>query len=1313
MNRRNLLSLLTFMSLLLTAMSVFGISGMKSTKDSLETVYYDRVVPLKDIKIISDMYAVNIVDTTHKVRNGSLTWADGREKVDNAVRSIRERWKSYNETILDSEEKKLISEIEPLLLRANTSVEKLGDILRREDRNAIIEYSIKELSPSIDPVTNKLNELEHLQLKIASKEHSKASRIYKTSRNLVFGGLVIGLVLAIWGTIKIVSSITKPLQFIIDENILNGFAYCRMIFDNDNKPLDYIYLDINKSFEKITGLKKEDVLNKPVTTLIPGIRDDYPELFDIYGRVALTGIGETFEINIRQLQVWFYINVYSPEKGYFIAIFEDITKRKKLESELIENEKRFRSAFEFSTIGVAITSPEKGWIEVNDEICKIMGYSRQELAQMTWTEMTHPDDLEADVRQFNQVINGEMDGYSLEKRFIRKDGSVMYTTLWVNCKRSDNSKVDYFIALLQDITQRKDMEDEIKVERDKLMSIVETIDAGIYIVNKTHDIEYINPIIEREFGTTKGRKCFEYFHNRTESCPWCKNKDVFSGKSVYWEWYSFKNKRTYKLFDTPIRNKDDSISKFEIFYDITEQKDIQNTLNRELQFKSAFAEVSEALLSHSSDIIDIARIVHSQTTKLTGSLHGYVGEIDIATNELVCHTFSDMIRDEQCRVDPSSKRVIFPKGPDGYNALWGYNLNTKEAFYTNSPAEHPSYKGCTPEGHIPIERFLAVPAIIGDVLIGQIALANADRDYTDEDLNTIKRLADIYAIAVDRKRMELEIKVERDKLISLMEKMEDGVYIVNKHYNIEYINQMIQKDLGQINNRKCFEYIYDRKEVCTWCKLKDVLSGKTIHWEWHYDKNNNTYHRYDTPIKNKDGSISKVAIFHDITELKHIQNMLQRELQFRSALAEVSEVFLSTDKDIIDIAEIVYRQALMLTGSKYGFVLEIDRYTHDAVILKVSEITEGGQCTVDPKSRRLSFPKGPDGYNALWGHVLNTRQGFYTNSPAEHPSYKGCIPEGHIPIERFLAVPAVIGDVLIGQIAIANAERDYTEDDLNIIQRLASIYAMAVDRKRAEADILEFNRNLEQKVVDETKRRSEQEQLLIQQSKMAAMGEMISSIAHQWKQPLNVISLIVQDLADAYSFGELDKEYMNKSEQKIMQQIQFMAKTIDDFRDFLRPSKEKSMFDLKKAIEDIINMFSPLFKKNGIALNLLPTEEVNLTVLGYPNEFKQVVLNLINNSRDAIISRREKGLSENRAEDRIDINLLKTDGKLAVSIGDTGGGIPKDIIDKIFDPYFTTKTSDKGTGIGLYMSKTIIENNMGWRLTVSNTNGGAEFRIEI
>jgi PAS domain S-box-containing protein len=155
---------------------------------------------------------------------------------------------------------------------------------------------------------------------------------------------------------------------------------------------------------------------------------------------------------------------------------------------------------------------------------------------------------------------------------------------------------------LRHLDERTQMEMSLQTERDKLHGILESINSGVYIVNQNHDIEYINPVIEKEFGAVNGRKCYQYFHDLNQACSWCKNEEVFKGKSVQWEWYSPKNGKTYDLFDTPIRNEDGTISKLEIFHDITERKRAEEFL-RESQRQAAFL---ADLIEYSSQPFSVA-----------------------------------------------------------------------------------------------------------------------------------------------------------------------------------------------------------------------------------------------------------------------------------------------------------------------------------------------------------------------------------------------------------------------------------------------------------------------------------------------------------------------------------------------------------------------------------------------------------------------------------------------------------------------------------------------------------------------------------
>src|SRR5208283_3032810 len=277
-----------------------------------------------------------------------------------------------------------------------------------------------------------------------------------------------------------------------------------------------------------------------------------------------------------------------------------------------------------------------------------------------------------------------------------------------------------------------------------------------------------------------------------------------------------------------------------------------------------------------------------------------------------------------------------------------------------------------------------------------------------------------------------------------------------------------------------------------------------------------------------------------------------------------------------------------------------------------------------------------------------------------------------------------------------------------LMTEIAERNKMEVEIKNKQHQLEELNATLEQRVQEEIASRQEKEQLLFQQSRMAAMGEMIGAIAHQWRQPLNVTGLIIQNLQMAYEYGELDKERFRSAVGTAMWQINFMSKTIDDFRNFFKPSKGKEIFEVRKVVDETISLVNAQLQNNYIDVEITADKE-GLVIDGYPNEFKHVLLNLINNAKDAILAREAK---EN-CRSKITITISEKAEKVILKIRDTGGGIPEGIMNKIFDPYFSTKEAGAGTGIGLYISKTMIERNMGGRLTARNWKEGAEFRIEV
>lgn len=227
------------------------------------------------------------------------------------------------------------------------------------------------------------------------------------------------------------------------------------------------------------------------------------------------------------------------------------------------------------------------------------------------------------------------------------------------------------------------------------------------------------------------------------------------------------------------------------------------------------------------------------------------------------------------------------------------------------------------------------------------------------------------------------------------------------------------------------------------------------------------------------------------------------------------------------------------------------------------------------------------------------------------------------------------------------------------------------------------------------------DEILIHQSKMATMGEMIGVIAHQLKQPLNVLSLYCNDVKNSYSFNEIDDEFIDDFSNNTKEQIKFLSETIDGFRDFFNPDKQKRTFEINGAIKKAVTLLGNQLEVNKINLKLEVADE---KVYGIETELEQVILNIINNSTDAF--------NERNIEDRIiSITVLSKSGHTILIMDDNAGGVKEDNLAKLFDPYYTTKST--GTGTGLYMVKLVIKNSFHGDLKINNSDEGLRYIIAL
>ena len=267
-------------------------------------------------------------------------------------------------------------------------------------------------------------------------------------------------------------------------------------------------------------------------------------------------------------------------------------------------------------------------------------------------------------------------------------------------------------------------------------------------------------------------------------------------------------------------------------------------------------------------------------------------------------------------------------------------------------------------------------------------------------------------------------------------------------------------------------------------------------------------------------------------------------------------------------------------------------------------------------------------------------------------------------------------------------------DTLKALSHIAYVTSM---------ELQHLNQTLEKKIKEEVEKSRKKDRLLMQQTRLAQMGEMINMIAHQWKQPLNAISATASGLRLRNSLGKYDQKFFDEQLGKIEEYTKHMANTIEDFRNFFKPTKKMEEVSLENLIDNALTIMN--FSLNNHNIKIVKIYQNPTKIKTFANEIKHVILNIIKNAEDALVER--------NIEDKcIKIKTYKKDKCHIIEIEDNANGIDEKIIDRIFDPYFSTKKK-KGTGIGLYMSKIIVEEHCRGELEVQNTSQGALFRISL
>ena len=444
------------------------------------------------------------------------------------------------------------------------------------------------------------------------------------------------------------------------------------------------------------------------------------------------------------------------------------------------------------------------------------------------------------------------------------------------------------------------------------------------------------------------------------------------------------------------------------------------------------------------------------------------------------------------------------------------------------------------------------------------------------------------------------------------------------------------------------------------------------------------------------------VVFTDISSRKQAEKTILRLNRLYAVLSATSHAIVHANGPQILFQEFC-EVAVELGGFRLALVGLIDK---EASLLEM--VAASGE-TGYAEGLKISLldseleSKGPSGITIREGtyYICND----FANSAITRPWQEKARAHG---LHSSATIAIKQNQEVVGVLNLYSGEKNFFDDQqVELLQRVGAEISFALDNFHKTVIRRETEHALHRETVERLRTVEElnkKEQLLIHQSRQAALGEMIGNIAHQWRQPLNTLGLLAQQAPLFYDLGEVNKEFLEDLSKRFMDVIHHMSQTIDDFQNFFKPDKEKVAFKVKEVVASTLSLMEGSFQGQHIDVNVQTIEDP--VIFGYPNEFAQVLINILSNAKDVLTER-------DIPTPTIWVTVGTEECKGVVTISDNAGGIPEEIIHKIFDPYFTTKGPQAGTGVGLFMSNTIIRKNMGGQLTARNISNGAEFKIKI
>ena len=512
--------------------------------------------------------------------------------------------------------------------------------------------------------------------------------------------------------------------------------------------------------------------------------------------------------------------------------------------------------------------------------------------------------------------------------------------------------------------------------------------------------------------------------------------------------------------------------------------------------------------------------------------------------------------------------------------------------------------------------------------------------------------------AEEQKRIYEALGARERNYRLMMEAMRDPVYICSEDYKVLYLNPAMARRIGSdVTGKYCYQTIHHLETICPWCISDKTSKGKYTEYEVVSARDGRFYNVAMAPIFHLDGRVDKMVIMRDFTRYKETEESLSREININRVMAELSSALLSP-RSIEDVSSLVLDSAQRLTGSPFGYVGFIDRETG---YLMSPTLTRGiwEQCEVQEKT--ITFKE----FSGLWGWVLENKKSLMTNKVNKDPRSTG-IPEGHIPIYRFLSCPAMAEGKLLGQIALANADNDYEEKDMKLIESLADIYAIAIQNLRADENLRkarnelemrvwertskleESNRQLKKEIADhhatEAALQSSEEQLRhLSSLRLSAQEEERRAIALELHdgigQSLSAIKFKIET-----TMGKLGEKESSNLQNALGSVVSMIQESVEEIRRICANLRPSMLDDL--GVVATISWFFREFQKIYPGIHL--EKEIRIEETDVPEALKTAVFRILQEGLNNI--------AKHSQANRVLASLRKEDGWLKMEIEDNGRG---------------------------------------------------------